>query len=216
MGCMLGQFGCSAGLLLTIQRLIYGFEVILGNITPWFCHPVAMFFWLFVYFYVEQSKHHSIMLQTPSKRRASQSSLCSSCFLPNQWFSICGLWAMVCVKAISEGSVKGFIFQEISTSFWLQQYLGKYWNLFWRCQGAGPSLCSSPPSVCILLSSWISFSPDLWISFWLCLFNSRALCWDLLWWGGLHPAALRCLVGQWLLLRFSLYPHHISHYQEGN
>lgn len=127
-----------------------------------------MFFWLFVYFYVEQIKHHSIVLHTRSQGRASQSSLCSSCFLPNQCFSICGLRVMVGVKAISEGSVKGFIFQEISTSFWLQQYLRKYWNLFWRCQGAGPSLCSSPPSVCILLSTWISFSPDLWISFWLC------------------------------------------------
>lgn len=98
-----------------------------------------------------------------SQKRVSWSSpLCSYNFLPNLWFSICGLWVMVGVKPILEGSVKvtknskGNFFSEVSTSYWLRQYTRKYWNLFWRCQGAGPILCSLPPTVCIFPFAFLS------------------------------------------------------------
>lgn len=158
------QFGCSAGLLLTIQRFdlwLWGhsgkyYTVVLSSC----CH---VFLIICIFFCWAKQATIPLYNRLLSQKRVSWSSpLCSYNFLPNLWFSICGLWVMVGVKPILEGSVKvtknskGNFFSEVSTSYWLRQYIRKYWNLFWRCQGTGPILCSLPPTVCIFAFAFLS------------------------------------------------------------
>lgn len=182
---MLGQFGCSAGLLLTIQGAdlwLWGHSGKYDTMVLSSCCHVFLIICIFLCWAKQAPFHYTTDLK-------SEESV--TVFFVLQLFLaktvVFYLWS------VSNGGCKGD-FRRVCKRIYFPRDLHKLLASTISQKILKPILKVSRSRalfvlitiICLRLSFHLDLSlfADLWISFWRCLCNSRVLCWELLWWGG--------------------------------